>query len=466
MSDISTVTVNNTTYNLKDTFAREELKKKADIIIASNGGHVATFKDGCGDPALEMIVRVVPNQAGLGDPTPSNVRPITGWTGMTIKRLGKNLFNANNWVYTGTSESIVIDDTNAMTIKSESYLEKVNYYILPNITSKMVSFDYSVETTSNANAKLNLRGYRQDGTFVDLATITLKSVGFTDTVSAKIPEDVKNIRFGNWGYSGTVNITNIQIESDSRTEYEAYDEKDTISVDWSSQIGTVYGADVNVTTGTITKTYEIVDLGTLNWAYHNQYPVFYAPLTVAKPDGICYCEQYINGNTNTSGKDNRIEIGKYGWFVNDVIICDSSKGTDAAAFKEAMNGVLLVYELRTPGSEIQIEANEVQTVAGLNNFVVDAGSIYLTYRAVTKPYVDKGKVYFVKGTQTSSTNAWTGELPEVEELYEGLTINYWLSVAGTSTAATLDLTLKNGVHTGPIPMYYSGTTRQTTPSCK
>ena len=33
-------------------------------------------------------------------------------------------------------------------------------------------------------------------------------------------------------------------------------------------------------------------------------------------------------------------------------------------------------------------------------------------------------IYYVKGTQTASTNKWTGELPEVEALYEGLTINY------------------------------------------
>lgn len=71
-------------------------------------------------------------------------------------------------------------------------------------------------------------------------------------------------------------------------------------------------------------------------------------------------------------------------------------------------------------------------------------------------------VYYVKGTQTASTNAWTGNLPEVDELYDGLTINYWLPFAGTSSSATLALTLGDGTTTDAIPVYYGGTTRVTT----
>ena len=71
-------------------------------------------------------------------------------------------------------------------------------------------------------------------------------------------------------------------------------------------------------------------------------------------------------------------------------------------------------------------------------------------------------VYYVKGTQTASTNVFTGNLPEVSELYEGLIIDYWLPFAGTSSGATLTLTLKGGVSSGAINMYYGSTTRLTT----
>ena len=70
--------------------------------------------------------------------------------------------------------------------------------------------------------------------------------------------------------------------------------------------------------------------------------------------------------------------------------------------------------------------------------------------------------FYVKGTQTASTNAFTGVLSAVSELYEGLTIDYWLPYAGTSAGDTLNLTLAGGVETGAINCYYSGTTRLTT----
>lgn len=70
--------------------------------------------------------------------------------------------------------------------------------------------------------------------------------------------------------------------------------------------------------------------------------------------------------------------------------------------------------------------------------------------------------YYVKGTQTATTNAFTGVLNEVSDLYEGLTINYWLPYAGNNSAATLNLTLADGSTTGALPVYYSGLNRFTT----
>lgn len=67
----------------------------------------------------------------------------------------------------------------------------------------------------------------------------------------------------------------------------------------------------------------------------------------------------------------------------------------------------------------------------------------------------------VTGTQTGSTSNWTGVLNDVSELYDGLTINYWLPWAGVSSA-TLNLTLQGGTTTGAINLYYGGTTRLTT----
>ena len=67
----------------------------------------------------------------------------------------------------------------------------------------------------------------------------------------------------------------------------------------------------------------------------------------------------------------------------------------------------------------------------------------------------------VVGTQAASTNAWTGNA-SFSELRDGQTILYWLPFAGTSSNATLNLTLSNGQTTGAVPVYINGTTRCTT----
>ena len=67
---------------------------------------------------------------------------------------------------------------------------------------------------------------------------------------------------------------------------------------------------------------------------------------------------------------------------------------------------------------------------------------------------------FVVGTQTAATNAFTGTLNEIEKLYDGLSIKYWLPENGTTTNATLNLNI-NGTQTGAIPVYIKGTTRFT-----
>lgn len=67
----------------------------------------------------------------------------------------------------------------------------------------------------------------------------------------------------------------------------------------------------------------------------------------------------------------------------------------------------------------------------------------------------------VIGTQTASTNVFTGIAP-FKELKHGQSIRYWLPYAGTSSGDTLTLTLSDGHITDAIQIYYKGTTKLTT----
>ena len=73
-----------------------------------------------------------------------------------------------------------------------------------------------------------------------------------------------------------------------------------------------------------------------------------------------------------------------------------------------------------------------------------------------------GSVHVVLGTQTAATSAWTGNI-DVDALYDGLTILYYLPYASGSAKVTINLTLKDGeTTTGPIKAYITGVADFTT----
>lgn len=69
-------------------------------------------------------------------------------------------------------------------------------------------------------------------------------------------------------------------------------------------------------------------------------------------------------------------------------------------------------------------------------------------------------IYAVKGTQTATTAAWTGNI-DLDALYDGLTIAYYLPRTSAANA-TLNLTLKDGTTTGAVDIYITTTTRMGT----
>ena len=57
----------------------------ATLITDTVTGAVASITDGAdGLPVQDLTISILPVQAGSGDPSPDNVRPITGWTGASI----------------------------------------------------------------------------------------------------------------------------------------------------------------------------------------------------------------------------------------------------------------------------------------------------------------------------------------------------------------------------------------------
>lgn len=63
------------------TVAVDGFKKKS---IAITPTDIASFADGTANPMPSLEISIEPVQSGSGDPSPSNVRPISGWSGAKI----------------------------------------------------------------------------------------------------------------------------------------------------------------------------------------------------------------------------------------------------------------------------------------------------------------------------------------------------------------------------------------------
>lgn len=99
-----------------------------------------------------------------------------------------------------------------------------------------------------------------------------------------------------------------------------------------------------------------VDLGTLNWGYNSNFEMFYVALTSMKQRGnaahgisTVLCTKYATTGENYAGlPDKSVSNNMYAYSNSANVLIKDSDYSDAAAFKIAMSGVMLYYELNTP----------------------------------------------------------------------------------------------------------------------
>ena len=73
-------------------------------------GPIASFRSN-GDPLRSLLVNIDPVQEGSGDPSPDNVRPISGWDGMTMYHSGADTSDPTTYPITWQSAGTVYGGT-------------------------------------------------------------------------------------------------------------------------------------------------------------------------------------------------------------------------------------------------------------------------------------------------------------------------------------------------------------------
>lgn len=324
---------------------------------------ILTFEANSELPLKALSVNMEPIQEGTGDPSPENVRPISGRQSVKVTRAGVNVWDEEweNGIYSSSGKTggdAYIRCKNLISVvPGQSYR-----FVAPAIT--IYAWGYSDLEYSNA------------------LSITI----FTPFT---VPDGVRYIGFA---------ISKSQYGSDTyrndiSLNYPATDTEYHPGTVASVEIPlgqTVYGGTVDVTTGEMVVDRATVDMGTLEWQeYSGNSPRFVTYLQDAKPGVIgsvssAFCSMF---KTVATGYDSGT-YDDYSFYISasKYLHVRDTQYTDKVSFKTAMSGVQLCYELAQPIT-ITLTPEQLTTVLGTNNVWSDADEVSLTY----------GNIYYTEG---------------------------------------------------------------------
>jgi arginine repressor len=208
-------------------------------------------------------------------------------------------------------------------------------------------------------------------------------VGFTVNTSI-----YKYLVIGKYGVSDPQDLlSDVMIEiGDTQSSFEPYTKSNDLTISLGQ---TVYGGTLDVENGVLVVDKASVDLGDLTWNERSTmtsgiYRMLSSGISSSvKPcsDGsvaniVCSCYNKTSA-TATYAKVHGISIDNAG----SISIYDERYNTidSPSAFKTAMNGQTLVYELATP-TTIQLTPHQINLLKGVNNISTDGNKITLTYR--------------------------------------------------------------------------------------
>lgn len=349
-------------------------------------GNIVSFEAETEVPVKSLAADIEPVQAGTGDPSPDNVRPISGHTGTMVTRTGKNLFDYKYYVAKPSASNVEITGENVRfyTTNTAQWASLVYPNMMAHAgTTYTGSIDVSAYTAGVCWFAL---GRASDNIIV--AQVLINGPGhytFTYTPVAEIEVHPAIIITDTTILSGDITFSNAQIEIGSTaTAYEPY-QADTYDISFPAEAGTIYGGKLDVTTGLLTVDKAMVDLGTLNWTYStaggsqtfrgkNIQSIIKRPVS-QQVAAIGVCSNYPVLPARTVFENNLglgVNTGDGFVWIHDPAY------TDVDSFSTAMAGVQFVYELATP-LVYQLSPIEVSTLLGVNNIYSSTGDVTVEY---------------------------------------------------------------------------------------
>lgn len=356
------------------------VKDLVPLPLKSVSGSIAHFEDGADTvPLKSLTYRFTPSQAGAGDPSPSNPRPITGVSSVNVTSAGKNLVDSDDYY-----ESYKQADGSYISKGSEA--NAIVIPISPALIGKQVTFSASLRkpegsTIGAIRVICYVNGVQTNGNNVTGSTYATSSITFTPVTT----NDYVKISYGSSG-GQNMQYKDVQLELGSTaTTYEPY-QATLIPVSLGQ---TVYGGEGNEA-GEFSSTYKLADLSTMDWDSNapNQDGyirfVSHSAFEDKKNGYNLFCDKFPVKNSLVPSSPTAIGISGYTSNANIYIAVESSMltgdlSTNAGrntAFRNWIsdNGLQILYELATPDT-LSVDPVAISSRLGVNNIYLDlAGS--------------------------------------------------------------------------------------------
>lgn len=369
--------------------------------------------DNAQDQLQEVALEIgcVAQQAGTGDPSPSNIRAISGRESVEVQACGKNLFEAtqNTFSGSGTQERILASDQTTSMLLEE--LGNDQYVFAFDLETHDLVF---ADDAEDWRKRIGLEGYviHADGTYAYLASWASVANG---NLSANTTARIVNVWQKEAGehitttpmylyaqnlVSGTWSVSNIQLEFGSTaTAFEPYrsmgggvvtpseplyglpDAKDTVEVDASGDVTVTRRTAVVELDGT-------EDIGMSQIQGYNRFSIREAvpginPVTGANLNMVC--SHYAVTSDPISGNAKNNAMAGYSNTTNIYVRDDAQASVDEykswlSAQKAAGTPVTIVYELAAPETEALTAISPIVPEAGPVNIWTDADALTATVR--------------------------------------------------------------------------------------
>jgi len=357
-----------------------DVESELSMELTEVSGNPITISDASNTNCETLIATLSPTQAGSGDPSPTNVRPISGVSQLSVNRTGKNIAPfVDNVVSSGSNLTVTTTSDGGIHISgtpSRTWADltsSISAYIPSGTTitlSRSVSRNYSMFVTL---------------TYTDASTSELITYSGQTSNTLTLSKDVSAIKLHLSFLSTSTNYDETiypQLEFGSTaTTYEPY-QGTTLSLSLGS---TVYGGSVDLNTGVLTtsrKMYEFDGSDDESW-------------TVGGSNASGIYNFYIDhaGDLSTdAGISNRLklqttlfsETTEEGFFINSSKIflrLSSSRATTVAELKTwlASNNVQICGVLSTPITT-QLTPQSLRLLQGNNTLWTNAEGLEVEYQ--------------------------------------------------------------------------------------